>query len=58
VTLCGLATDFCVLYSALDAVAAGFGRDRGARPPAAASIGTARSPARSDAMRAAGVELR
>jgi len=24
VTLCGLATDFCVLYSALDAVAAGF----------------------------------
>ena len=24
ITLCGLATDFCVLYSALDAVAAGF----------------------------------
>src|SRR4029077_10508614 len=24
VTLCGLATDFCVLYSALDAAAAGF----------------------------------
>jgi nicotinamidase/pyrazinamidase len=24
VTLCGLATDFCVLYSALDAIAAGF----------------------------------
>lgn len=24
ITLCGLATDFCVLYSALDAIAAGF----------------------------------
>ena len=45
VTLCGLATDYCVLFSALDAREAGFAVEVAAQP-AAASISTARSPAR------------
>ncbi|HWB50274.1 MAG TPA: bifunctional nicotinamidase/pyrazinamidase [Stellaceae bacterium] len=56
VTLCGLATDFCVLYSALDAVAAGFAATvvlDGCR-----GINRDGSVARAiDEMRAAGVRL-
>jgi nicotinamidase/pyrazinamidase len=57
VTLCGLATDFCVLYSALDASAAGFA--------ATVILDACRGldvdvslPRALEAMRAAGVELR
>jgi len=57
VTLCGLATDFCVLYSALDAVAAGFAAT--VVLDACRGIDRDGSLARAlDAMRAAGVELR
>ena len=42
VTLVGLATDFCVAYSALDAVGSGFNDDRAARLPAAPSTSAAR----------------
>src|SRR5579872_6747812 len=38
ITICGLATDYCVLYSALDAREAGL---PSRRPPAVASISTA-----------------
>ena len=56
VTLCGLATDFCVLYSALDAAAAGF-RPRVA-VDACRGLDADGSLARALAeMRAAGVEL-
>ena len=42
VTLVGLATDFCVAYSALDAVAAGLRTRRSGSTPAAPSISAAR----------------
>lgn len=57
VTLCGLATDFCVLYSALDAVAAGFTAT--VVLDACRGIDVGGSLARAlDEMRAAGVVLR
>ena len=56
VTLCGLATDFCVLYSALDAVAAGFAAT--VMLDACRGIDIDGSLARAlDEMRRAGVEL-
>ncbi|HXC26967.1 MAG TPA: bifunctional nicotinamidase/pyrazinamidase [Stellaceae bacterium] len=56
VTLCGLATDFCVLYSALDAVAAGFAAS--VVLAACRGIDVGGSVARAlDEMRAAGVAL-
>jgi nicotinamidase/pyrazinamidase len=56
VTLCGLATDFCVLYSALDAVAAGFAAR--VALDACRGIDVGGSVARAlDEMRAAGVDL-
>ena len=56
VTLCGLATDFCVLYSALDAREAGFAAS--VALDASRGIDVEGSLARAvDAMRAAGVEL-
>ena len=56
VTLCGLATDFCVLYSALDARAAGFATT--VVLDACRGLDTGGSLARAiEEMRAAGVEL-
>ncbi len=56
VTLCGLATDFCVLYSALDAAAAGF--EASTVLDACRGIDRDGSIARAlDAMRQAGVAL-
>jgi nicotinamidase/pyrazinamidase len=56
VTLCGLATDFCVLYSALDARAAGFAAI--VRLDACRALDVDGSLARAlDEMREAGVEL-
>lgn len=56
VVLCGIATDFCVLYSALDAVAAGFGVE--VAVGACAGIDVEGSLARALAtMREAGVRL-
>ena len=56
VTLCGLATDFCVLYSALDAVQAGFAAT--VALDACRGIDVDGSLARAlDEMRAAGVTL-
>lgn len=56
VTLCGLATDFCVLYSALDAVGAGFSAT--VMLDACRGIDRDGSIARAlDEMRAAGVAL-
>jgi nicotinamidase/pyrazinamidase len=56
VTLCGLATDFCVLYSALDAVIAGFATS--VVLEACRGIDVDNSLARAlDEMRAAGVQL-
>ena len=58
VTLCGLATDFCVLYSALDAARSRPGLPRrSCSTPAGASTSTARSQRAIDEMRAAGVTL-
>ncbi|HEV2303057.1 MAG TPA: bifunctional nicotinamidase/pyrazinamidase [Stellaceae bacterium] len=54
--LCGIATDFCVLYSALDAVAAGFTVE--VAPGACAGIDMDGSLARAlEAMRQAGVRF-
>jgi nicotinamidase/pyrazinamidase len=56
VTVCGLATDFCVLYSALDARAAGFATT--VRLDACRALDVDGSLARAlDEMRQAGVEL-
>lgn len=56
VTVCGIATDFCVLYSALDAVAAGFAVE--VALDACAGIDVEGSLARAlQAMRQAGVRL-
>ena len=56
VTLCGLATDFCVLYSALDARAAGFATT--VVLDACRGLDVDRSLARAlDEMRQAGIEL-
>jgi nicotinamidase/pyrazinamidase len=56
ITLCGLATDFCVLYSALDAVTAGFAAT--VVLDACRGIDLDGSLARAvEAMRAAGVTL-
>lgn len=56
VTLCGLATDFCVLYSALDAVAAGFAASVVLDACRGIDVGGSLRRAL-DAMRAAGVTL-